>query len=138
MRRAHLPLALPIDEETVFVDFEQAIQLDLCVVLLLRPAIENGAGTERFRHLDLPIELESLRHLRDVPPTSGEISPDTAFPGFCQHRDRRRVKSSTGRILLPVASAASNVSNRACGICFVSMMGTFTSLAFVENRSAMR
>lgn len=75
---AHLPLALPVDEKTVLVGFEQAIQLDLSVILLLRPAIEDAADTERFRHLDLPVELEPLRHLCVVPPTSGEVSPDTA------------------------------------------------------------
>lgn len=96
-QEAHLSLALPIDEETVFVDLERTVELDFRVVLLLRPAIEDASGTERFRHLDLPVELEPLRHLRGVPPTtSGRVSPDTAFfPGSVNKDQLSSLKAST-------------------------------------------
>lgn len=80
-RKAHLSLALPINKETIFVDLEHAIQLDFSVIFLFRPTIEDAADTKCFRHLDLPIELELLRHLRGVPPISGKVSLDTAFSG---------------------------------------------------------
>lgn len=63
---AYLPLALPVDEEAVLVDLEQAGELDFRVVLLLGPSIEVGPGAQRLRHLDLPIELEPLRHRRSL------------------------------------------------------------------------
>lgn len=81
---AHLALALPIDKETIFVDFEEAVQFDLCIVLLFRPAIKNTTVTKRFRHLDLPVEFELLRHLRGVPPTSGKVSLGYGVSRFCQ------------------------------------------------------
>jgi len=65
-RDAHLSLALPIDEETIFVDLECTVKLDFRVVLLVRPAIEDASGAERFRHFDLPVELELLRHVSGV------------------------------------------------------------------------
>lgn len=87
-KKAHLSLALPIDEETVLVDLKQAIQLDFSVILLLRPTIEDAAGAERFRHLDLPVELKLLRHLRVVPPTSGKVSLDTALSASVNNDQR--------------------------------------------------
>lgn len=61
---AHLSLALPVDEEGVFVDLEHTVGLEVRVVLFLRPAIEHASLTEGCRYLDLPIELEPFRHLR--------------------------------------------------------------------------
>lgn len=89
-RKAHLSLALPINKETIFIDLEQAIQFDFSVIFFLRPTIEDAADTECFRHLDLPVELKLLRHLRGVPPISGKVSLDTAFSGSvnknqCRH-----------------------------------------------------
>lgn len=92
-KNPHLSLALPIDKETIFVDFKQTIQLDFSVILLLRPTIEDAAGAECFRHLDLPVELEPFRHLRVVLPTSGKVSLDTASSGSVNKDQRRVVKS---------------------------------------------
>lgn len=111
-REAHLPLALPINKEAIFVDLEQTIQLDFRVVLFFGPAIENATVTERFRHLDLPVELELLRHLCDVPPTSGKLSPDTAFPRFCQQESVSRWKRRSSPQMPSLRSIASNVSKR--------------------------
>lgn len=56
------PRALPVDEEAVLVHLEQAVWLKFVVILLLGPPVEDAPILEHFRHRDLPVELESLRH----------------------------------------------------------------------------
>lgn len=62
----HPVLALPIYKKSILVNFEHAIQLDLGVILFFWPAVEDASCAKWFRYLDLPIELEPLRHLRQL------------------------------------------------------------------------
>ena len=58
----YLAFALPVDEESIFVDFECTGELHFRVILLLRPPIEDGTFEQRLRHGDLPVEFKLLRH----------------------------------------------------------------------------
>lgn len=58
----HPSFAFPVDKKPILVHFECASQLQVRVVLLLCPSVENGPGKQRLRNRNLPVELEFLRH----------------------------------------------------------------------------
>lgn len=60
--KTYLSFALPEYEKPIIIDLERAVELDLRVVLLIGPPVEQAAIPQLFWHLDLPVELKSLCH----------------------------------------------------------------------------
>ena len=52
-------LRLPVDEEAAVVDLDGAIWLEVTV---LGPPVDQGSLLQLLRHLDVPVQLERLRH----------------------------------------------------------------------------
>ena len=52
-------LRLPVDEEAAVVDLDGAIWLEVTV---LGPPVDQGSLLQLPRHLDVPVQLERLRH----------------------------------------------------------------------------
>lgn len=62
VRARYLAVALPIDEKSILVDFEQAVRLVVGRLLVLEPSIEYRALSQELRHFYPPIKLELLCH----------------------------------------------------------------------------
>jgi hypothetical protein len=58
----YLVVAFPIDEKSVFVNFEQAVRLILGRLFVFEPSIEHRTLPQELRHFDAPIKFELLRH----------------------------------------------------------------------------